>query len=227
MINEKQNARDKERISDVTDLIPFPDEIAHLKLINDKLDAALHQANANVDRVDKEYMDAKRYMADYRGEIDPHEMFQNELALKQIDRTGAFSVGIWEKLAKLKESPYFARIDFQTNESQIATKHYIGRFAFSHENELLIIDWRAPFASMFYQIQLISPDSTSFTNGISVTSIQMSKGLEFDEVIIPNANSDTYQCDDDRSLLYIAATRAMHRLTLLYWGEPSRFLPRP
>ncbi|WP_414732794.1 HelD family protein [Acetobacterium carbinolicum] len=154
MTNEKQNVKHKARSSDFIDPIPFPDEIAHLKLITDKLDAALHQANANVDRVDKEYMDAKRYMADYRGEIDPHEMFQNELALKQIDRTGAFSVGIWEKLAKLKESPYFARIDFQTNESQIATKHYIGRFAFSHENELLIIDWRAPFASMFYDCEV-------------------------------------------------------------------------
>ncbi len=154
MTNEKQNVKNKTRSSDFIDPIPFPDEIAHLKIINDKLDAALHQANANVDRVDKEYMDAKRYMADYRGEIDPHEMFQNELALKQIDRTGAFSVGRWEKLAKLKESPYFARIDFQTKESQIATKHYIGRFAFSHENELLIIDWRAPFASIFYDCEV-------------------------------------------------------------------------
>lgn len=38
-------------------------------------------------------------------------MFQNELALKQIDRSGAFAVDLWEKLTKLKESPYFARID--------------------------------------------------------------------------------------------------------------------
>lgn len=154
MTNQKQNTGHKEKISDTIDLIPFPDEIAHLKRINNKIDTALQQANANVDRIDKEYMAAKRYMADYRGEIDPHEMFQNELALKQIDRTGAFSVGIWEKLGKLKESPYFARIDFQTSESPVATKHYIGRFAFSHENELLIIDWRAPFASMFYDYEL-------------------------------------------------------------------------
>ena len=154
MTNQKRNTGHKEKISDTIDLIPFPDEIAHLKRINNKIDTALQQANANVDRIDKEYMAAKRYMADYRGEIDPHEMFQNELALKQIDRTGAFSVGIWEKLGKLKESPYFARIDFQTSESPVAIKHYIGRFAFSHENELLIIDWRAPFASMFYDYEL-------------------------------------------------------------------------
>lgn len=61
------------------------------------------------ERMNQEYMDAKRYMADYRGELDPHEMFQNELALRQIDHTGAFAAGVWEKFSKLKGSPYFAR----------------------------------------------------------------------------------------------------------------------
>lgn len=137
-----------ETVPAVLTAIPFPDEIEHLAMMNKKLDAAVQAANDNVEKIDKEYIEAKRYMADYRGEIDPHEMFQNELALKQIDRTGAFAVGIWEKLAKLKESPYFARIDFQREAGQAASTHYIGRFAFTHENELLIFDWRAPIASM-------------------------------------------------------------------------------
>lgn len=143
-----------ETVPAVLTAIPFPDEIEHLAMINKKLDAAVQAANDDVEKIDKEYMDAKRYMADYRGEIDPHEMFQNELALKQIDRTGAFAVGIWEKLAKLKESPYFARIDFQREAGQAASTHYIGRFAFTHENELLIFDWRAPIASIFYDCEV-------------------------------------------------------------------------
>lgn len=143
-----------ETVPAVLTAIPFPDEIEHLAMMNKKLDAAVQAANDNVEKIDKEYMEAKRYMADYRGEIDPHEMFQNELALKQIDRTGAFAVGIWEKLAKLKESPYFARIDFQREAGQAASTHYIGRFAFTHENELLIFDWRAPIASMFYDCEV-------------------------------------------------------------------------
>ncbi len=153
MINEKQSRR-PETAPNFLEPIPFPDEIAHLAMINERLDAAVQAANDNVEKIDKEYMEAKRYMADYRGEIDPHEMFQNERALKQIDRTGAFSVGIWEKLTKLKESPYFARIDFQRADGKLATKHYIGRFAFFHGNELLILDWRAPFASMFYDYEI-------------------------------------------------------------------------
>lgn len=153
MSNKSQSGR-HEAVPAVQSSIPFPDEIAHLAMMNEKLDAAIEAANDNVKHIDKEYMDAKRYMSDYRGEIDPHEMFQNELALKQIDHTGAFAVGIWEKLAKLKESPYFARIDFQANGKWDATKHYIGRFAFAHVNELLIIDWRAPIASMFYDYEV-------------------------------------------------------------------------
>ena len=153
-MNSKTQSGRHETVPAVPIAIPFADEIAHLAMINEKLDAAVEEANANVERIDREYMEAKRYMADYRGEIDPHEMFQNELALKDIDRTGAFAMGVWEKLAKLRESPYFARIDFQMQGSAQATKHYIGRFAFSHENELLIFDWRAPISSMFYDCEV-------------------------------------------------------------------------
>jgi DNA helicase-2/ATP-dependent DNA helicase PcrA len=72
-----------------------------------------------------------------------------------------------------------------------------------------------------YDVHLISPKSTHFTNGISITSVQMSKGLEFDEVIIPNANQQTYYSEHDRNLLYIACTRAMHKLTITHTEEVS------
>ncbi len=132
----------------------FPDEIKHLAQINRKLDAALSSADAEVERLDKEYMDAKRYMAEYRGEIDPHEMFQNERLLGQTDRSGAFAVSVKSKLAKLRESPYFARIDFRETGREAPVKYYIGRSAFIHENEMMIFDWRAPVSSMFYDYKL-------------------------------------------------------------------------
>lgn len=74
--------------------------------------------------------------------------------------------------------------------------------------------------SQNYQMQLLTPDSRKFIKGIIITSVRMSKGLEFDEVIIPSADSETYHNEDyDRKLLYIACTRAMHKLSLLYTGE--------
>lgn len=133
---------------------PYPDELDHLEMIKGKLEAALKEADANIQRQDESYMDTKRYMVEHSGDIDPHEMFQNELLLKQVDRTGAFSVKVRDKLLKLKDSPYFARIDFCDGQSFEPSKFYIGRFAFNYDMELLVIDWRAPIASMFYDYEL-------------------------------------------------------------------------
>ncbi len=132
----------------------FPDEIAHLEYIKDRLEEAIRQANDSVEKFDKEYMDAKRYMVQYRGEIDPHEMFQNELALNRIDNLGAFASEIRARIAKLLDSPYFARIDFREVSKETPAIFYIGRFGLSHDHELLIVDWRSPVASMFYDCEV-------------------------------------------------------------------------
>ena len=126
------------------------DEITHLLETLKKLQKAFTDAENSVEKLDREYMDTKRYMVLNRGEIDPHEMFQNELSLRQVDHLGAFTVDIRDKLARLKDSPYFARIDFQTSESAEPETYYIGQFAFRYKSELAIVDWRAPVAGMFY-----------------------------------------------------------------------------
>ena len=130
--------------------IPFPDEIAHLESIHRDLDDALESAEASVTRMDKDYRDMQRYMAEYRAEIDPHEMFQNTLGLQQIDRSGAFAAKTRGKLAQLKDSPYFARIDFRSAAENEEETFYIGPFSFSYEGALRISDWRSPVAGMFY-----------------------------------------------------------------------------
>lgn len=134
--------------------VPFPDEEEHLDEISAKLEDALREADTSVDRLDKDYMDLKLYMVQNRGDIDPHEMFQNELALNRIDHSGAFAVSVRDKIAKLKDSPYFARIDFTPQDEQEASPYYIGRFGFTHKNQMLIFDWRAPIASMFYDCEI-------------------------------------------------------------------------
>ena len=134
--------------------IPFPDELVHLEQVSARLSDALQQAEASVRRADREYADTKKYIADHRGEIDPHEMFQNELLLKQTDRTGAFAVEMRDRIAKLKDSPYFARIDFREEQEEEGQPYYIGRFAFQYENEPLVFDWRAPISGMFYDCEV-------------------------------------------------------------------------
>ena len=72
--------------------------------------------------------------------------------------------------------------------------------------------------------QLLSPESTVYKQGVVVTTVHLSKGLEFDEVVIPFVSAGNYQTGVDRSMLYIACTRAMHRLTLTYSRQKSDFV---
>lgn len=73
-------------------------------------------------------------------------------------------------------------------------------------------------------ISLLTSESTSFSEGIIITSAHMSKGLEFDQVIVPFCTAENYKTKVDRHMLYVACTRAMHKLTLTYTGEHSEFL---
>lgn len=132
----------------------FPDEVSHLEEMLQRLEENLQTAQESVTQMDREYMEAKNYMAQNRSEIDPHEMFQGEQMLRQIDSSGAFAVETVERLTKLMDSPYFARIDFIREEETQAVKYYIGRFSFSHEKKIIIFDWRAPVSSMFYDCEL-------------------------------------------------------------------------
>ncbi len=92
----------------------------------------------------------KKVIEDYRDDEDmvieyfDHERYVKEEAFKTIDRR-------LKELTELKSSPYFGRIDFSEEDYGI-DKMYIGRFGVTPDNtfEPLIVDWRAPIASLFY-----------------------------------------------------------------------------
>lgn len=73
-------------------------------------------------------------------------------------------------------------------------------------------------------VYFLSSQSSAFLQGIVITSAHMAKGLEFDEVIVPQADDKNYCSRIDRSMLYIAVTRAMHRLTVTCCGKASGFI---
>jgi len=75
------------------------------------------------------------------------------------------------------------------------------------------------------EAQLLDASSTGFSAGVIVCTAHLAKGLEFDRVIVPDASVRTYQTEMDRNLLYVACTRAMHRLALIAVGEASALLP--
>ncbi|GIP58986.1 HelD family protein [Paenibacillus woosongensis] len=112
-------------------------------------------------------------------------------------------------------------------------KHAIMEFLNSDHRSLGIVCKTMAQAEQIYKeiadthqdIHLLHFSSDQFHEGIMVTSCHMAKGLEFDHVIVPLVDGSNYKTDMDRSLLYIACTRAMHALTLTFHGEKSPFIP--
>ncbi|MGB8452217.1 MAG: 3'-5' exonuclease [Anaerocolumna sp.] len=68
-------------------------------------------------------------------------------------------------------------------------------------------------------------EEMNFTNGVMVLPIHMTKGLEFDSVILWNPDEERYQASDgDAKLLYVAITRALHELHIVYQGNLAELL---
>lgn len=68
-------------------------------------------------------------------------------------------------------------------------------------------------------------EEVKFVNGIMVLPIHLTKGLEFDTVILWNPNTEHYKRDNGTAkLLYVAITRALHECAVVYQGELSELL---
>lgn len=135
-------------------ILIFPDETEHLSFILGELQKASDKALTTVKLIDSEFKIIQKYMMENRTEIDGDEMKQLILLLNQDDKRGTGASKFLEKLIRLKDSPYFARIDFCQNDKNTEKIYYIGRYTFINNSKLLISDWRAPVANMFYDCEV-------------------------------------------------------------------------
>ena len=71
---------------------------------------------------------------------------------------------------------------------------------------------------------LIRTENQRLVKGPIIVPSFLAKGLEFDAVIVWNANDQQYHGDDERQLLYTICSRAMHALTLTVTGQPTSLL---
>ncbi|MFJ8526761.1 RNA polymerase recycling motor HelD [Bacillus sp. NPDC094106] len=74
------------------------------------------------------------------------------------------------------------------------------------------------------QVRLIKKETSSFDTGILIIPSYLSKGVEFDAVIIYDASKKKYSRESERKLFYTACTRAMHELYIYSVGEMNAFL---
>lgn len=72
------------------------------------------------------------------------------------------------------------------------------------------------------------PEKAVFSDGVMVLPVVYTKGLEFDAVLILDPDREEYPVDDGHAkLLYVAATRALHELSVLYRDELTGLIADP
>lgn len=108
----------------------------------------------------------------------------------------------------------------QMEEFEASELHSLGIICKTHEQARGLYE---AFKGDFH-LKLLEARSTAFGSGIVITTAHLAKGLEFDQVLIPAVSSKNYRSAPDQQMLYVACTRAMHRLALSYVAKPSPFI---
>ncbi|MER5632870.1 HelD family protein [Streptomyces nitrosporeus] len=129
-------------------------EAGHLAATLRRLERKIESVTGTIETHDSNYRGVKAYMAENRGELDPAEMYRNELLLRDIDAEGAHATRLRERLKAMRESPYFARLDFTPDATSAREAHYIGRNALQDAEGTAVVDWRSPLGGVYYEAEL-------------------------------------------------------------------------
>ncbi|WNB91186.1 RNA polymerase recycling motor HelD [Bacillus sp. NEB1478] len=94
---------------------------------------------------------------------DPDDAIETAASIKQqaellseIERSHTSAESQLKTYEKLKNSPYFGRIDFKEDEESESEKVYLGIASYYDEESMafLVHDWRAPISSLYYDHSL-------------------------------------------------------------------------
>lgn len=80
--------------------------------------------------------------------------------------------------------------------------------------------------SKVISLSKVTERDSDFDYPIIITTVSASKGIEFDYVIIPNVDCENYKNELDKNILYVASTRALHELDLVYTKRFTELLKK-
>ncbi|MCX8129586.1 MAG: AAA family ATPase [Clostridia bacterium] len=126
----------------------YKEEYNKSKYVLDYVKVALDAAIKRKDKMDSEIGRIKKQFSwessqDYV-ELVMNSMLQGSLELKLRNLKAAM------------EKPYFGRVDFKEDNKKTVEKLYIGKVSLMRDEDqsLLIVDWRAPIANLYYEERL-------------------------------------------------------------------------
>lgn len=126
----------------------------YLEEIRAKIENRIKELDVSIGEGEKDIEEMHEYYWSNYTEMDEYgyENFDNRQALLTRMNANSQQMDLRRRFKKMLDSPYFARIDFIYDGEEEAERYYIGIGNFSEGagHTPLIVDWRAPVASLFY-----------------------------------------------------------------------------
>ena len=95
-----------------------------------------------------------------------------------------------------------------------------------YKNQKNMANLNKKFKDNNIESEIIYKDQEKYNGGVCIVTSYLSKGLEFDVVIVADAEDDNYNSNSklDMKLLYVAMTRALHKLEFVYDKNICKYL---
>ncbi|MGH0429458.1 RNA polymerase recycling motor HelD [Bacillus hominis] len=143
----------------------YKEEQQRVNVVIEKVDEELKELDGRVGSVKSEIVSIrKNFWEDVKVNIDNiKEVVETAASIRQEaellaerEHTHRHTKNEYNLLTKIKETPYFGRIDFKEDDEADTDEMYIGIGSFydKEKDEFLVYDWRAPISSLYYDYNL-------------------------------------------------------------------------
>ena len=132
----------------------YSDGAQFLKDVTIKIQNRLNEIDHDLSEGKKEIENMHEYYWENYTEMDQYgyEEYDNRQALLQQTNANTEKLKLKHRFEKMKDSPFFGRVDFIFEGEDDPESFYIGIGNFAEQTGMtpLIYDWRAPVSGLFY-----------------------------------------------------------------------------
>ncbi len=130
-------------------------EQVHLAQTQAEIDKQLSAYGEEAELLRQTTREQRKYIWDNRIDLDSKESYFEEAVAAKYTESFGETFNEWVRLKRMKQSPYFARIDF-AEPGDPAEQVYIGSGSLVDDRsfDVYIYDWRSPIAGMYYDFEL-------------------------------------------------------------------------
>lgn len=131
-------------------------EEKYLNIVIYTIDSALYFINNGIYKSEKELKEISEFISNSFYEMDAQEVAVQRNLLEKLQLDFVALTDSKNLLERQKQNAYFGRIDFKADDEKEQNSYYIGISHILKEGKAipLVLDWRAPLSSMYYDFEL-------------------------------------------------------------------------